>query len=419
MAGDQAKSLVLLVDDEPIQLEWLCAVLQDEFELEQADCGARALSLVEQGLKPDLVLLDVQLPDFSGHEVLRAIHQIPAVEHVPVIIMSADRSERNEMVGFDLGADDFIAKPIDPRILKLRMRNLLQREQLRRETLRLGVAQAEQALATTQAELRATRTELEEVAKFQALGRLVASFAHDIGNPIGNGLLAITSLQEEVESLNHKLAESQLSRTAMHRFIETSRQGSNLAIRNLELARQMLQAFKRQALDQATVQCRKIELVAWLRETMFVLSPMWRKSGVEVRIDIEGPLPITTLPGPLTQVLSNLVGNAITHAFDDGKVGQVILAGKALPDGSIELRVKDNGKGMSEAVAARALEPFFTTKAGSGGTGLGLDIVKQIVERQLQGELSFTTTLGVGTEFNVRLPAGLPASDAATTELAD
>ncbi|MBD8527794.1 sensor histidine kinase [Pseudomarimonas arenosa] len=408
MDEDRAKPLVLLVDDDPLQLEWLDEVLRDDFATLRAECGQQALALVQQGIRPDLLLLDVKLPDLSGHEVLRCVHAIPGVEHLPVIMISADRSEQNEMAGFDLGADDFVAKPIDPRILMLRMRNLLQRESLRQETLRLGLAQAEQALNATQMELRATRLELEEAAKLQALGRMVASFAHDIGNPIGNSLLAITTLQDELSALAGKLEDNQLSRSALQRFVEVSRDGANLAVKNLDLARLMLQSFKQQAMDQATAQCREVELGAWLREVVFVLSPMWRRREIDVQVEVADDLRIITLPGPLGQIVGNLIGNAVAHAFEPGQPGTVRLIASAVGDDQVELRVIDNGKGMSPEVAAKAMEPFFTTRAGKGGTGLGLDIVKQATERQLQGCVSFSSHPGVGTDFCLRLPRRLP-----------
>ena len=183
-----------------------------------------------------------------------------------------------------------------------------------------------------------------------------------------------------------------------------------MALRNLDSARQMLQSFKQQALDQATAQRREVDLAEWVPEVLFVLSPMWRKRSVEVRPEIAGVLPITTLPGPLSQVIGNLIGNALVHAFDEGETGLVRLLATADSD-QVELRVIDNGKGMSPSVAAKAFEPFFTTRAGRGGTGLGLDIVKQVVEKQLSGSLSFHTELGRGSEFRIRLPRVLPAAD--------
>ena len=410
MQSSDSKPLVLLVDDEPLHLQWLGAVLQGEFDLREAETGRAALDLLKQGAKPQLVLLDVQLPDLSGHEVLKEMRGVAGIEYVPVIIMSADRSEQNEMAGFDLGADDFVAKPIDPRILKLRMRNLLQREDLRQETLRLGVAQSEQALATAEAELRATRGELEEAAKLQALGRLVASFAHDIGNPIGNSLLAISTLQSELSDLANKFQGNALTKQALERGFKVSQQGADMALRNLDSARQMLQSFKQQALDQATAQRREVDFAEWIPEVLFVLSPMWRKRRIEVRPEIDGALPVTTLPGPLTQVIGNLISNSIAHAFDDGDAGLIRLLAEG-DEHSVALKVIDNGKGMTEAVAAKAFEPFFTTRAGRGGTGLGLDIVKQLVEKQLSGSLSFNTAVGRGTEFCIRLPRVLPALD--------
>ena len=122
-------------------------------------------------------------------------------------------------------------------------------------------------------------------------------------------------------------------------------------------------------------------------------------------IDVPAGLSITTAPGLLGQVVANLVSNAVTHGFDGRSGGIIRISAERTDDGWIDLSVEDDGAGIAAADLPRIFEPYFTTRAGKGGTGLGLDIVRGIVEDSLGGQIAIQSTLGEGTTFTIRLPA--------------
>ncbi len=128
MKNTQEKPLILLVDDISANLHVLVEALREDHRIKTATSGAAALKLVEGDDRPQLILLDVMMPDMSGIEVLRHLRENPETCDIPVIFISADTSEQSQLEGLDLGADDYITKPVVTTILLVRVRNLLQRK---------------------------------------------------------------------------------------------------------------------------------------------------------------------------------------------------------------------------------------------------------------------------------------------------
>lgn len=248
---------------------------------------------------------------------------------------------------------------------------------------------------------------LLDAEKLAALGRTVASFAHDIATPIGNSNVAVTTLSGSARDFRAVIEHGQLKRSDLMRFVDDAEQCSQLAERNLTRAVELLGALKQIALDQGTEQKRQIVLDVWLRQLNALLLPIFKDSRCQLEVDIPANLVIETLPGPLGQVITNLVYNAVLHGFDANNTGGVVRISAGLIADAVRLTISDNGLGMSDEVKGRAFEAFFTTRAEKGGTGLGLHIVKTLVEGSLMGRLQLDTQPGVGTSFTITLPQRL------------
>ena len=148
------KPSILLVDDMPANLHVLVSVLKADYRIKTATCGKMALELAKREDRPELILLDVIMPDMNGIEVLHQLRECPETRDIPVIFVSADSSEQSQLEGLELGADDYLNKPVVPALLKIRVRNLLQRkrsEQERNEAYRI-LAETQQRLAEEVAE---------------------------------------------------------------------------------------------------------------------------------------------------------------------------------------------------------------------------------------------------------------------------
>jgi signal transduction histidine kinase len=138
---------------------------------------------------------------------------------------------------------------------------------------------------------------------------------------------------------------------------------------------------------------------------------------VWLSVDVPAEISLKSYPGPYGQVLTNLVLNALTHAFPDKRAGTLRLTARKLGTEQVEIEFADDGVGMSEEVQRHAFEPFFTTRRNRGGTGLGLHIVYNLVTRRLGGSLRLESQPGHGTVFRIRLPLAAPKDEYVDTTL--
>jgi signal transduction histidine kinase len=265
-------------------------------------------------------------------------------------------------------------------------------------------------LSVTVVNLRQTQAELVRAEKMAALGGLVAGVAHELNTPLGNGLLAVTSMGDVVREFRAQM-QAGLKRSALEGFLLTVEQGADIATRNLQRAADLVSSFKQVAVDQTSSQRRSFELAEVVNEMVTSLAPSLRRTPYRLVVDVASSgLRLDSYPGPLGQVLGNLINNAVQHGFDGRAHGVIRVAGMRAPDGAIVLSVADDGKGIPAALVPRIFDPFVTTKMGRGGTGLGLNIAYNAVVNLLGGTLSVTSVEGEGAVFEVRLAETAPLS---------
>ena len=168
-------------------------------------------------------------------------------------------------------------------------------------------------------------------------------------------------------------------------------------------AAQLIQNFKQVAVDQTTDQLREFDLAEQLSEVLSVIAPELSKTPVKLRHDLEKGIAMHSYPGPLGQVLTNLVVNALRHGFDGNRSGSISVT-CFRHGGLVKLQVSDTGQGIPPEYVGKIFDPFFTTKLGQGGTGLGLHICHNIVYGPLAGSMTVQSTPGVGTTFTLLLP---------------
>ncbi len=278
--------------------------------------------------------------------------------------------------------------------------------ELRALQARLG--ERTEALSRSLAELRATQDELVQREKLAALGQLVAGVAHEVNTPLGVAYTAVTLALERVVALEGALSGAAPSRRQLLELVGGGREALQVAATNAERAASLIANFKRVAVDQASEAEREVELRAYLATVAASLSPLLRGADAELRCEGQ-PITVLTRPGAIAQVVTNLVQNALLHAFEDdsfrdGRAARVITL-RCGPDGEHAcIQVVDQGVGMPEELARRVFEPFVTTRRGSGGSGLGMHIVHQQVYEVLGGSLVLDTAPGRGTRVAIRLP---------------
>jgi len=271
----------------------------------------------------------------------------------------------------------------------------------------LANAEAYRGQAAALEELHAAKDRLVQQEKLASLGQLVAGVAHEVNTPIGVILGASTHLEVEVDTLQSRIDAGTLKRSELAHFLEQARDTARLLTGNAERAADLIRNFKQVAADRASDQTREIAPKDYAAEVLASLRPMLRPLNVAVDITGDAEPRITTCPGFLAQVITNLAANAVLHAFDGQTAPRLQVDVKATRRG-VRITIADNGRGMPPEIAARAFEPFFTTRRGAGGTGLGLHIVHNLVTGTLGGDITLTSEPGQGTRFDIDLPRRLP-----------
>ena len=287
------------------------------------------------------------------------------------------------------------------RLATVTLRDVTEREHTR-QALVAAKQQAELALAQQQQMQNA----LVQVEKLAALGGLVAGVAHEVNTPIGVLLSAATHLSAETQKTHRAYQAGELSEEGLSDYFATAAQATQLMALNSQRAADLIQSFKQVAVDQTGGERRVFGVASYIDEVLQSLHPHLKKSPIQIYVDCPPELTMDSLPGAFSQVLTNLLMNALTHAFKPEQSGHIIIA--VAEEGSqICLTFSDDGQGIAPELHARVFEPFFTTRRASGGSGLGLHIVHSIVTQSLKGTLAFDSQVGEGTIFTLHLPRSL------------
>ncbi|MDD0809406.1 PAS domain-containing protein [Curvibacter sp. RS43] len=292
------------------------------------------------------------------------------------------------------------------------------------QLLEQSVAQRTQALTEANGELKqaleslhTAQEELLRSEKHAALGRMVAGVAHELNTPIGNSVLVATTLGAEVDAFARQ-AQQGLTRSALSSHVQQTRDAVDMLVKNLSRAADLISTFKQVAADQTSLQRRPFELGEMVQEILQMHRPLMRTHEVQVQAHVPQPVAMDSYPGPLGQVLVNLMTNAMLHAYEGVKGGVVDIQALSRRPGWVDIEVRDHGQGIEPEALRRIFDPFYTTKLGRGGTGLGLAICQTLVTRVLGGELQVESVLGEGTCFVMSLPVVAPVvSSGAGVEL--
>ena len=276
-------------------------------------------------------------------------------------------------------------------------------------TLEQRVTERTSELAAAITSLKQSQEELARSATKAILSTLVASVSHEIKTPIGNSVLAATTANELIQSTLALVNEGGLRRSALINVLEDLKSCMSIVERNLNRANDLLNSFRHVAADQASEQRRHFDLAETVREIIETLKPSLKRYAHRIEMTIPDGIVMDSQPGPLGQIVINLINNAYMHAFENRQAGRLTIDAVKSGDNVI-MHFIDNGIGITEEHLEKLFQDFFSTKIGSGGTGLGLSIVKNLVTKTLSGHIAVRSTVGQGTEFTIQLPINLPTA---------
>lgn len=288
----------------------------------------------------------------------------------------------------------------------LKQANALLEQRVQERTSHLQAANME--IESTLKKLEATQNELIQAGKMAALGAMVAGISHELNTPVGNARLTASTLVDAARGMQEMVGSGKVSRSEILRTTEAIHEGAQLIDRSLERASDIVRSFKQVAVDQTSNRRRSFFLDEVIHENQVLLSPRLSKAGITVQVQSPPQLEMVGYPGVVGQVLTNLLENAMVHGYSGTSGGTVDVVATPSDHNFVRLQIRDYGKGIAAESLSRVFDPFFTTRLGQGGSGLGLSIVYTMITRTLGGKVSVESLQGQGTVFTLDLPVVAP-----------
>jgi len=257
-------------------------------------------------------------------------------------------------------------------------------------------------LQTSVSELTKTKRDLIAAEKMANLGELVSSVTHEINSPLGNSITTSSHINHLTEELIALYEKEVMSKDEFEHFLTKVKELSSVLMINLNNTKQLVSSFKNIAVDQAIEDIRVFNVKKYFEEILFALKGITKKTKIKIYFSCDDNVYIKSYPGFFSQILTNFINNSVLHGFDKNDEGEIHIdvfnANK-----NIRVIYYDTGKGIKEEDRAKIFEQYFTTRKGEGGTGLGLHIIKKIVNEKLDGNIRLNQK-DKGVEFLIIVP---------------
>jgi signal transduction histidine kinase len=381
---------LLLVDDDPSQLQLLTRVLTQDAELQVATAGSQAVE-VAKASPPDLILLDVQMPDMDGFDVCERLRQDPATRHIPVIFLTGLDSTHSEKHALSLGAVDYITKPIDPELARQRVRNQLDRQRLLSE-LAQERNQLERRVHERTAALNTAKEAAESALKIR--DAILSNLSHEMRTPM-NGILGFA----QIAKMRNTQPELDIFLTGM----ESSAQ------RLFSMLNKLFELAEVES-NHLEIHVAPFELPAVLQDVRNACLEEAQRKGMDLVVHVPQGLVMLTCLGDrarVAQILQELADNAIKFSAAGQVRLQLSMAHDEDGPPAWVCEVSDQGIGITNAAFERIFQPFEQLDASKGrrfeGNGVGLTLSRQMA-RKLGGDIGVRSVPGVGSIFSLTLP---------------
>ena len=266
-----------------------------------------------------------------------------------------------------------------------------------------ALKESNQELLSTLEKLHQFQDQLVESGKMASLGDMVAGVAHEVNTPIGLGVTASTLLSDRLNEMKEHFENKTLKSSQLKKFFNEGQENVGIIYRNLKRAAELISSFKKVAVDQSSEDVRQFDMNELVNEVLLTLAPQIKNTPYQIDIKCPDNLIVWSKPGPINQILINLILNSMLHAFE-GKERGTITIDIEMAENLVHINYQDNGKGIDKAIRNKIFEPFTTTKRGSGGSGLGLHLVYNLVTQALGGSIEIESKQNIGTKFDIKFP---------------
>ncbi|MBF0444747.1 MAG: HAMP domain-containing histidine kinase [Magnetococcales bacterium] len=251
-----------------------------------------------------------------------------------------------------------------------------------------------------------SQVQLAKSEMMAALGDLVAGVAHEINTPLGTGFTSSSYLNGQTKKVKAAFENQKLTRSDLQAYLEMATESTMLIEKNLSRASDLIRSFKLVAVDQGRNDQRIFDMKNYVEEVLVNLRPKWKRTKHSIKLDCNEDIPVNSYPGAISQIISNLIVNSLTHAFKEKLEGNINIDISQQGE-MVLLSYRDDGCGMNQEGVKKVFEPFFTTARDRGGSGLGMHIVYNLVTQALDGKIECKSTLGEGVVFEIIFPTTL------------
>lgn len=414
------KKIILCVDDEKIVLESLRSELEGKFEepyvLEFAESGDEALEviadLIADGDQLALIVTDYLMPGLKGDEILTKIYEKhPDSRQIMLTGQANLEGIANAINNAKLYR--YISKPWEKSDLLLTIKEaiksyqqeiqLKEHQSILEDTVKRRTCELEKALAN----LKDSQEQLLVSEKMAVLGGLVAGVAHEINTPVGVGVTAASHLESKIREIKQLYRDDELTREGYEEFLDNAVEGSQIILRNLQTAANLVSSFKLVAVDQSSEAMRTFKLKEYINAILLSLQPELKQTQIRVALDCPDDLTLDSYPGDFSQIFTNLIMNSIAHGFNQGKDAGNITIQTQMEENNVVIRYRDDGKGIPGNIIQKVFDPFFTTSRQSGRSGLGMHIIYNIITQKFKGTITCEDTASKGAFFVIRVPVAI------------
>jgi two-component system NtrC family sensor kinase len=271
------------------------------------------------------------------------------------------------------------------------------------DRLERAVHERTELLEQQNAALLEAQSELVRQEKLASLGRLVAGVAHEINTPLGICVTATSHLVEELRLTRAELAAGEMTAESLESFFDIIDQSLRIMTTNTQRAAALVRSFKQVAVDQSSDAIRSFNLLTYLNEVLLSLQPKLKGRPVKVVVDCPPDVVLDSFPGAVSQIVTNMVVNSLVHGFEHEQPGNIRLHASCA-EGMVHLDYMDDGAGMDEDTLGKLFDPFFTTRRGTGGSGLGAHILFNLATGPLGGTIRVESAPGEGLQYFLRFP---------------
>ena len=278
-------------------------------------------------------------------------------------------------------------------------------------TLEQRVVERTSELMDANTRLKQEQEKVLEAEKMASLGRMVAGFAHEVNTPVGIAVGAASQSRELVTEFSHLLDQDEVTEEDLRSRLAVLDEIADLTLANLRRAAAMVQSFKRTAVDQVSERERNFDLAETIEDVQRSLQNAFKNTPIQFSITCPSGQVLFGPAGTLVQLLANLMQNSRMHGFADGTKAGTIELNARIAGECVLIDYADDGVGMPAEILEHAFEPFYTTRRGTGGSGLGLYIAYNLVTQGLGGTISCQSSPGCGCRFVIEFPRRTPSSE--------